>query len=156
MTRARAEAITLGDLLVLAAERFGDRVAVDDGSSPSTCSELCAAAAAIGGRLIDAGVPRYARVGVRLTQHEQPQRSAALLGIALAGTVAVPLSAEEDLESTAAELQLRALVTDTATVPAPAQLPVIELALARARRWIGSANRSCRCAGSAPGCVTPR
>ncbi len=67
MTRARAEAITLGDLLVLAAERFGDRVAVDDGSSPSTCSELCAAAAAIGGRLIDAGVPRYARVGVRLT-----------------------------------------------------------------------------------------
>jgi acyl-CoA synthetase (AMP-forming)/AMP-acid ligase II len=126
MTRARAEAITLGDLLVLAAERFGDRVAVDDGSSPSTCSELCAAAAATAGALIDAGVPRHARVGVRLT--EEAQRSATLLGIALAGTVAVPLSAEEDLASTAAELQLRALVTDTATVPPPAELPVIELA----------------------------
>jgi HIP---CoA ligase len=132
MTRARAEAITLGDLLVLAAERFGDRVAVDAGSSPATCSELCAAAATIGGRLIDAGVPRYARVGVRLT--EQPQRSAALLGVALAGTVAVPLSADEDAASAAAELQLRALITDAPTVPAPAGPPVIELA-----SWLGGA-----------------
>lgn len=146
MTRARAEAITLGDLLVLAAERFGDRVAVDDGASAATCAELCAAAATIAGRLIDAGVPRYARVGARVTQ--PPQRSAAVLGIALAGAVAVPLSPDDDLAAAAAELQLRGLITDTPATPAsapgpsapgpsapvPEEPPVIELTA-----WLASA-----------------
>jgi len=137
MTRARAEAITLGDLLVLAAERFGDQVALAGDRAGTTYAQLRAAAASVGATMIDAGVPRYARVGVQLT--EPPQRSVALLAIALAGGVAVALGAEDDAASLAAALDLRALISD-APARTAAGMPVIEIGpapgeAAGADRW---------------------
>ena len=65
-------------------------------------------------------------MGLQLT--EQPQRSAALLGIALAGAVAVALNADEDVASVAPQLRLRALIADVPTDLAASEIPVIEVA----------------------------
>jgi hypothetical protein len=81
--RARAEAITTGDLLVRAAERFGGEPVLDG----LTFTGLRDAAAGVARGLIAAEVPRYARVTV--TAGDLPDRASLILGVALAGAASV-------------------------------------------------------------------
>jgi acyl-CoA synthetase (AMP-forming)/AMP-acid ligase II len=81
--RARAEAITVGDLLVRAAEQYGGEPVLDG----LTFSGLYEAAVSVARRLIAAEVPRYARVAV--ADGDDAARVPLMFGVALAGAVVV-------------------------------------------------------------------
>ncbi len=81
--RARAEGITVGDLLVRAAEQYPDGPALGG----LTFSALHERARGVARSLIAADVARYARVGV--ASDDPAERAQLMLGVALAGAVAV-------------------------------------------------------------------
>jgi hypothetical protein len=81
--RARAEAITVGDLLVRAGEQYGGAPVLDG----LTFAGLHEAAVGVTRRLIAAGVPRYARVAI--VDCDELAQAPLVFGVALAGAVAV-------------------------------------------------------------------
>lgn len=84
MARAR-EAITVGDLLVLAAELHPEATIVGD----LTVGRLLERSRGVARSLIADDVPRYARVRVAAASPED--RAQLMFGVALAGAVAVPV-----------------------------------------------------------------
>jgi acyl-CoA synthetase (AMP-forming)/AMP-acid ligase II len=90
VARAHAEAITVGDLLVRAAEQYPDRDAVVFPHARMSFAELLLEAGRVARGLIGLGVQRGEHVGVLMAN--DPECVATLLGISLAGMVMVPIN----------------------------------------------------------------
>ncbi len=103
---------TLLDILRESARRYPEAAAIDDGSEVVSYRELTLEVAALAARLVDAGVRRGDRVGVRMPSGTR-ELYIAILGVLAAGAAYVPVDADDPDERAAlvfGEARVRGIV----------------------------------------------